>query len=56
MQLQSMNLAILTWELASDQLGGMSIGKKANLLITKLWNHYYEIPYNFGSNIIEQIT
>ena len=39
----------------SDQLGSISIGKKANLIITKPLNHYYEIPYNFGNNIIEQV-
>ena len=37
----------------SDQLGSISIGKKANLIITL--NHYYEIFYNFGNNIMNKL-
>ena len=39
----------------SDQLGSISIGKKANFIISKPLNHYYEIPYNFSNNIIEEV-
>lgn len=39
----------------SDQLGSISVGKKANLIITKILNHYNEIPYNFSNNVIEQV-
>lgn len=39
----------------SDTHGSITIGKVANLIITKPLNSFYEIPYAFGSNLIEQI-
>ncbi len=39
----------------SDTHGSISIGKKANLIITKPLNSFYEIPYAFGSNLIEKV-
>ncbi|MGL2963946.1 imidazolonepropionase [Flavobacterium sp. RSB2_4_14] len=39
----------------SNTHGSITIGKKANLIITKPLNSYYELPYSFGSNLIEQI-
>lgn len=39
----------------SDSHGSITIGKKANLIITKPISSYYEIPYAFGSNLIEKI-
>ncbi len=39
----------------SETLGSISIGKKANLIITKPLHSFYEIPYSFASNLIEQV-
>lgn len=35
--------------------GSITIGKKANLIITKPLNSFYELPYAFASNLIEQV-
>ena len=35
--------------------GSITIGKNANLIMTKPLNSFYEIPYAFGSNLIEQV-
>ncbi|WP_445452393.1 imidazolonepropionase [Flavobacterium sp. 25HG05S-40] len=35
--------------------GSITIGKKANLIITKPLNSFYELPYSFASNLIEQV-
>ncbi len=35
--------------------GSITIGKKANVIITKPLHSYYEIPYAFGSNLIDQV-
>lgn len=35
--------------------GSITIGKKANLIITKSLNSFYELPYSFGTNLIEQV-
>jgi imidazolonepropionase len=35
--------------------GSITIGKKANLIITKPLNSFYELPYNFGTDLIEQV-
>lgn len=39
----------------SNTHGSITIGKKANLIITKPINSFYELPYAFGSNLIEQV-
>ncbi|MEM0542949.1 imidazolonepropionase [Flavobacterium sp. j3] len=39
----------------SETHGSITVGKKANLIITKPLHSYYELPYSFGSNLIEQI-
>ena len=39
----------------SDTHGSITVGKKANLIITKPLNSYYELPYSFASNLIEQV-
>ena len=39
----------------SETHGSITIGKKANLIITKKLPSYYQIPYAFGSNPISQI-
>jgi imidazolonepropionase len=35
--------------------GSITIGKKANLLLTKPIASYYQLPYSFGSNLIESV-
>jgi len=35
--------------------GSITVGKKANLIITKPLNSFYELPYAFGSNLIEKV-
>jgi imidazolonepropionase len=35
--------------------GSITVGKKANLIITKPIPSYYQIPYAFGSNLIENV-
>jgi imidazolonepropionase len=37
------------------EVGSITIGKKANLLLTKPINSYGFIPYSFGSNQIESV-
>jgi imidazolonepropionase len=35
--------------------GSITIGKKANLIITKPISSYYQLPYSFGSNLIDSV-
>ena len=35
--------------------GSITIGKKANLIITKPIHSFYQLPYAFGSNLIDQV-
>ena len=35
--------------------GSITVGKKANLIITKPLNSFYELPYSFGTDLIEQV-
>ncbi|MBP6180528.1 imidazolonepropionase [Flavobacterium sp.] len=35
--------------------GSITIGKKANLIITKPISSYYQLPYAFGSNLIDAV-
>jgi imidazolonepropionase len=35
--------------------GSITIGKKANLILTKPLPSYYQLPYAFGSNLIESV-
>jgi len=39
----------------SETHGSITKGKKANLILTKPISSYYEIPYAFGSNLIESV-
>lgn len=39
----------------SDTYGSITIGKKANLIITKPIPSYYQLPYAFGSNLIDTV-
>ena len=38
-----------------DELGSITIGKNANLLITKPVSSLTMLPYSFGSNLVEQV-
>ncbi|WP_130735638.1 imidazolonepropionase [Flavobacterium sp. J27] len=35
--------------------GSITKGKKANIIITKPLTSYYQLPYEFGNNLIEQV-
>ncbi len=39
----------------SNSHGSITVGKKANFIITKSLNSFYELPYSFGSNLIESV-
>lgn len=39
----------------SDEVGTITVGKKANLLLTKTINSYGVLPYAFGTNQIEAV-
>ena len=39
----------------SEKLGSVTVGKKANLILTKSIPSYSMIPYAFGSNLIEDV-
>src|SRR5690606_36995042 len=39
----------------SNEVRSITKGKKANLIITKPIPSYYQIPYEFGSNLIENV-
>ncbi|PKB18947.1 imidazolonepropionase [Flavobacterium sp. 5] len=39
----------------SKSHGSITKGKKANLIITKKISSYYQLPYAFGSNLIESV-
>jgi imidazolonepropionase len=53
---EAINAATLNGAFAmeiTETHGSITKGKKANLIITKPLNSYYEIPYSFGSNLID---
>ncbi|TDE28323.1 imidazolonepropionase [Flavobacterium ranwuense] len=39
----------------SETHGSITVGKKANLIITKPIPSYYQLPYAFGSNLIDTV-
>ena len=39
----------------SETHGSITAGKKANLIITKPIPSYYQLPYAFGSNLIDNV-
>ena len=39
----------------SDTHGSITVGKKANIIITTAISSYYQLPYAFGSNLIDQV-
>ena len=38
-----------------NEVGSITKGKKANLIITKPIPSYYQIPYSFGTNLIDKV-
>lgn len=38
-----------------NSVGSITVGKKANLIITKKVDSYQQIPYYFGDNLVEQV-
>lgn len=40
----------------SDSHGSITKGKKANLIITKPIHSFYQLPYEFGSNLIDEVV
>ncbi|SHH10863.1 imidazolonepropionase [Flavobacterium micromati] len=39
----------------SETHGSITIAKKANLIITKTISSFYQLPYSFGSNLIDSV-
>jgi len=39
----------------SETHGSITVGKRANLIITKPLSSYYQLPYAFGSNLIDSV-
>ncbi|MBF6608335.1 MAG: imidazolonepropionase [Flavobacterium sp.] len=39
----------------ADTHGSITVGKKANLIITKPLSSYYQLPYSFGSNLLDTV-
>ncbi len=39
----------------SETHGSITLGKKANLIISKKVNSFYQLPYEFGSNLIDTV-
>jgi imidazolonepropionase len=39
----------------SETHGSITIGKKANIIITKTISSFYQLPYSFGSNLIDSV-
>ncbi|NNK88228.1 MAG: imidazolonepropionase [Flavobacteriaceae bacterium] len=38
-----------------QQYGSITRGKRANIIISKAVSSYYELPYSFGSNLIDKV-
>ncbi|GAB4249618.1 MAG: imidazolonepropionase [Vicingaceae bacterium] len=55
---QAINAATINGAAAmevADKVGSITIGKKANFMITKPMNNYTFIPYSFGSNPVDVV-
>jgi len=55
---ESINAATINGAYAmglSKTHGSITIGKRANLIITKPLSSYYQLPYAFGSNLIDTV-
>ena len=55
---EAINAATINAAYAMDvgeDYGSITVGKKASLIITKPLHSFYELPYAFGSNLIDQV-
>ncbi len=55
---EALNAATLNAAYAMDVAathGSITVGKNASLIITKEIPSFYQIPYAFGSNLIDQV-
>lgn len=55
---EAINAATINGAYAMDLLsthGSITKGKKANVMMTRKLNSFYEIPYNFGDMLIEKV-
>ena len=55
---EAINAATINGAYAMDlqnEVGSITIGKKANFIVTKPINSYAFLPYAFGSNLIESV-
>jgi imidazolonepropionase len=55
---EAINAATINGAFAMDiskTHGSITVGKKANIIITKPINSIYELPYAFGSNHIDSV-
>lgn len=55
---EAINAATLNGAFAmelADEVGSISVGKRANLIITKPVPSFHYLPYAFGSNLIENV-
>lgn len=55
---QAINAATINGAYAMDvssEVGSITRGKLANIIITQPVDSYYQIPYNFGTNLIDQV-
>jgi imidazolonepropionase len=39
----------------SNSYGSIALGKKANLIISKVVTSFYQLPYSFGSDLIDTV-
>ncbi|MDP5097437.1 MAG: amidohydrolase family protein, partial [Flavobacterium sp.] len=39
----------------SDTHGSITKGKKANIILTKPLTSFYQLPYSFGTNLIDKV-
>ncbi len=55
---EAINAATLNGAFAmglANEVGSITKGKRANLIVTKPINSYYVLPYAFGSNVIDRV-
>jgi imidazolonepropionase len=55
---ESINAATINGAFAmnvSEKVGSITVGKKANLIITKPLDSYFDLPYLFADNLIEDV-
>ncbi|MEM9835592.1 MAG: imidazolonepropionase [Bacteroidota bacterium] len=55
---EAINAATLNGAYAMDlerEVGSITIGKRANFMVTQPIDHYHLLPYSFGANLIESV-